>query len=288
VWTVLGGVFASALAYYFGLTALSPDPTMVAPDQANRARLALNDMESNPNTLGRLLILPLTLAIAGFVGGRGMIDRALAVGCAAFIAMGMLISMSRSAVVAMATVVLVLFYRMRARWHIVVVMVLLVVAATMMPDNFYRRMNDLISGQDDTGSGRVDIWRTGVQALERSGFLGVGLDNFPLLYKMYAPGRGTGSHNIVLTALLDFGVPGLVLMLTAIGSGLLAVRRARRAGQGSVALSALEAACIGTLMTGMFADILWTKSFWLAWILLTWTMYAEERSDASDTFVPRE
>ena len=157
-----------------------------------------------------------------------------------------------------------------------------------MPAKFYERIDAVISGQDDTGSGRLDIWRIGLRAFERSGVLGAGLDNFPLLYQGYVPGAGTSSHNMYLGVLIDLGVPGLAMMLAAIASGLLAVWRVRSAGHGSIALSALEAACIGTLMSGMFGDILWTKSFWLAWILLAWAMYSEKRAgDTADALAPR-
>jgi O-antigen ligase len=280
--TVLGGVLASALAYVFGLDEL-------ATGGAARGRLALNEMDSNPNTLGRVLLLPLALAIAGFVGGRGMIQRALAVGCAAGIGLGIFISMSRGAIVAMMTVLVVLLYRIQARWHMVAALVLLLVVSTLMPAAFYERMEATISGQEDTGSGRLDIWRTGLRAFEeQSRFLGAGLDNFRLLYQGYVPGPGVSAHNTYLMTLIDLGIPGLAMMLAAIASGLLAVRRARSAGHGSIALSALEAGCIGTLMGCMFGDIVWTKLFWLAWILLTWAMYSAERAgDTSDAVVPR-
>ena len=148
----------------------------------------LNDMDSNPNTLGRVLLLPLTLAIAGFVGGRGMLQRTLAVGCAVFIGLGIFLSMSRGAVVAMVVMLLVLLYRMRVRWHIVGIMVLLlVVATTLMPNAFYKRFEDRSQARRYR-LGRLDIWRTGLRMLERSGFLGAGLDNFPLLYGAYVPG----------------------------------------------------------------------------------------------------
>jgi O-antigen ligase len=273
--TVLGGVLASALAYFFGLNEM-------ATDTAARGRLVLNDMDANPNWLGRVLILPLGLAIAGFVGGRGMIQRALAVGCAAFIGLGIFVSMSRGAVVAMIAMLLVFLYRMRARWHIVAIVVLLLGASMMMPDAFYQRMYAVMSGEDDTGSGRLDIWRTGLQEFERFGVLGAGLSNFSRVHQ-----DGRAAHNIFLMMLIESGVPGLAMMFAAIASGLLAVRRARSAGHGSIVLSALEAACIGTLMSGMFADTLWRKSFWLAWILLTWAMYSEKRADDSaDALVP--
>jgi len=273
--TVLGGVLASALAYFFGLNEM-------ATDTEARGRLVISGMKANPNWLGRILILPLALAIAGLVGGRGMMQRALAVGCAASIGLGIFISMSRGAVIALITMLLVLLYRMRARWHIVAIMVLLVMVTTLVPEQFYERMNAVISGEDATGAGRTVIWWTALQGIERSGILGVGLNNFERFHE-----AGYSGHNIYLTALIEFGFPGLAMMLAAIASALLAVRRVSSAGEASIVLSALEAACIGTLMSGMFADILWKKSFWLPWILLTWAMYSEKRADdTADALVP--
>jgi len=187
----------------------------------------------------------------------------------------------------MTTILMVLLYRMRARWHIVAIMVLLLLASMLAPDAFFQRIDDLVSGKDDTGSHRLDIWRTAFQALERSGILGVGLDNFPLLYKGFVPGRAATSHNVYLTALMDLGVPGLAMMLAAMVSGLLAVWRARSAGHSSIVLSALEAASIGTLASCMFGDILWTKMFWMAWILLTWAIYSEKRADGTSDALAR-
>jgi exopolysaccharide production protein ExoQ len=282
--TVLGGLLAAALAYFFGFDQLAET------QRAARGRIVLNDMQGNANQLGRVLILPLTLAIVGFIGGRGIIQRALALGCAACIGLGTFISMSRTALAATAAVLLVLCYRIRARWQIVAVMVLLLVVSMFMPDTFYQRIDALISGQDDTGSGRLDIWRTGLRIfVERSGFLGAGLDHFPLLHSYYEPGLGeVSAHNIYLMVLIDLGVPGLAMMLAAIVSGLFAVRRARSSGHGSIPLAALEAACIGTLITGLFLESLFTKSFWMPWILLNWAMYSEKRpDDTSDAFIPR-
>jgi hypothetical protein len=69
------------------------------------------------------------------------------------------------------------------------------------------------------------------------------------------------------------------MMLAAMISGLLAVWGARAAGQGGIVLVALEAACVGALMSCVFGDVLFTKSFWLGWILLTWAIYSEKTSD---------
>jgi O-antigen ligase len=159
----------------------------------------------------------------------------------------------------------------------------------LMPDAFYARFETLASGEDD-GSGRLGIWRIGLQAIERSGILGAGLSNFPVLHNAYVPGSRFIAHNSYLAVLVEFGVFGVALMLAAIASSFLAVQRTRRAGHGSIALSALEAACIGVLASSMFGDTLWTKSFWLAWILLTWAMHVEKRTrePSGDALVPRD
>jgi O-antigen ligase len=273
--TVLGGVLAAALAYMFGLNE-------AATGQAARGRLMLanTDMYSNPNTLGRVLLLPLVLAVTGFVAWRGTLQRALSLGCAALLALGIFISMSRGALVSIAVALSVLVYRMRARWQVIAAMLVLLVVSAAAPAAFYERVGAAISGEDSTGSGRTEIWKTALQTFEHSGLFGVGLENFKEIYAVYvATSRGTGTHNIFLLVLIELGVVGLVLMLAAMSSEFLAARRARRAGHRGVVFAAVEAACVGTLASNLFADYMWTKSFWLVWILLTWTILADRQSD---------
>jgi hypothetical protein len=75
---------------------------------------------------------------------------------------------------------------------------------------------------------------------------------------------------------VDFGVPGMLLLLAAVGSTFLATWRARRAGHQGIVLVACEAVAVGMLTGAMFSDRLWSKSFWLVWILSTWAVYCEK------------
>jgi O-antigen ligase len=273
VLTVLGGVFAASLAYMFGFNE-------EATGQAVRGRLMLanTDTNSNPNTLGRVLLLPLVLSVTGFVVWRGILQRALSLGCAALLSLGIFISMSRGALVSIAVALSVLLYRMRARWQIVAVMIVLLLISAAAPAAFYERVGAAVSGEDATGSGRTEIWKTALQAFERSRLVGVGLENFKEVYALYVTGsRGKGTHNTFLMVLIELGVIGLVLMLAALSSEFLAARRARSTGHRGVVLAAVEAACLGTLASNVFADYLWTKSFWLVWILLTWAILADRQ-----------
>jgi hypothetical protein len=46
-----------------------------------------------------------------------------------------------------------------------------------------------------------------------------------------------------------------------------------------VLLLALEAACVGMLVSAFFGDRLWSKVFWLPWILLTWATYSAREAE---------
>jgi O-antigen ligase len=268
---------AAAVAYLFGFED--------AAGAAARGRLVVGDAESNPNGLGHALTLPVALAIGGVVGLRGLIPKALAAMCVGLMGVGIYISMSRGALLALIVTIAVLLYRMRVRRHVVVVMVVLLAVATMMPDAFYERVGSVATGEDSTGAGRTEIWAVGLKALERFGILGAGLDNFPDVHRLYAAARrgGFAAHNIYLMMWVEAGIIGLALMLAALGSHLLAARSARKADGGGVALSAVEAGCVGTLVLNLFGDGIWDKMFWLSWILLIWAIHcARESAVASE------
>jgi O-antigen ligase len=270
--TVLGGVLAAVLAYTLGLNDQ-------AAGEAARGRLVLQDMDTNPNTLGRLLLLPLALAITGFAGWRGLLQRVLTAGCACVIGLGILISMSRGAALTAMAMLAVLLYRMRARWLVVAAMLLLLAVSAVLPDSYYRRMGALLSGEDITGSGRTEIWMTGVEALNDFWTVGAGLNNFGAAYKRYVPGSGQAAHNMYLMVWVELGTVGFALMLTALASALLAVWKVREEGHRGTALGGVEAAYVGMLTAAIVGDQLWSKTIWLVLTLLTWCAYAERQSD---------
>jgi len=274
--TVIGGALAAGLGYMFGLTEN-------AVGTAARGRLVIGDLQSNPNALGRLLILPLALAIAAFVGLRTTLQRIAAIGLMILIGLGIFISMSRGAIAATMVMLSVLIYRARARSKILVaVMLLVALSATLIPPKFYERLGErlgmVLSGEDATGSGRTEIWIVAVKSLERFGILGAGLGNFDEMYRRDVFFQGAvGAHNIYLMVWVELGIVGLIIMIIAIATHLSAARNARKRGHGGPASRAVEAACIGILVASAFSDQLWTKTFWLAWTLLAWSNSYEEQ-----------
>lgn len=266
VLTVLGGAVAAGMGYLFGLEG----------GMQGRGRLTIGDMDSNPNWLGRMVLLPLALATAAAVGLRGAAQRGFAVGCAGLLAVGIYISMSRSALAGMIVVVMMLMYRLRARWQVLAACAVFLALSMTMPDRFYERVGAVVSGEDSTGSGRTEIWKVGLGALDQFWLFGAGLDNYVEVYRAELLGRGLTSHNMYLGMWVELGIIGFMLMVAGLAAQLLALQRRLRTGKGGLVAIALEAAFFGMLVQMLFSDLLWTRTFWLTLTLMAWAAQAHK------------
>jgi O-antigen ligase len=266
VLTVLGGVVASSVGIIFGFEADA--------GHAVRGTLAISDQRANPNGVAQSLLLPLSVAIGMFLRSRRtwvLVGTLMGV---AAIAYGMFMTMSRGSLVAVAAMVSLLLYRTRARSRMLLVVGILMAVIALMPELFFERITNVWTGDDSTGSGRTDIWAIGTQALESFGIIGAGLGNFPAVYDRYAytppllPARG--AHNIYLMTWVELGVIGLTLLsLAIVGHVRMGHRKAHDTTDATMA-TAVEATCFGFLIIALFGDPLWTKAFWMPWILTVW------------------
>jgi O-antigen ligase len=290
VLTALGGALAAGTGYFLGFDENAEGM------RAARGRLTLGGGEKqNPNTLGSVVALPLALAIGGFLGFRGwglrgLLVRATALSAVGVMGVGLFVTMSRSAVLALATMLLVLLYRFRIRFSALVLVAVLLGAAAIMPEKFFERMSSEASDPATaTGSGRVGIWATGVEALGDYWAIGAGYSNFPTAYARHVPLAGQqnalGSHNTYLGIWVELGIVGLALISLAVAGHLVAAARVRGTQSGAlIALRAIEAAAYARLVSAFFTDSLSTKSFWMVWILLVWaTRLAQESSTDPDS-----
>jgi O-antigen ligase len=266
---VVGAAIAGVLGYAYGIEQTA--------DASRRGTLALAGQKMNPNWLGQTLVGPLMLALAGLVGVRSAVHKVTAAVLVGAIAAGIGISMSRGAMLAIVVAMSLLVFRLGPRKEMIVAALLMVATAATMPDLFYDRVGALFTGEDATGSGRTGIWDIGVQALWRYGAIGAGLENFQAAHASYVPfgprGEAPGAHNTFLTVWVELGIVGLLLMLLAFKDHVAALRDAWKAHARNILLPGLEAACLGTLILAFFADNIWTKDFWLPWILLSWAVH---------------
>jgi O-antigen ligase len=271
VLAVVGGIVAAVTAY-------------LSMSEGGRGAITIGQQATNPNSVSAALLIPAALTVGAFVNARGTIQRAGTICALGVIGLGMYSSMTRGALVGLAAMFAAFAYRLRVRRAIIVPLVIFVAVAGAMPETFFDRITALYTGEDSTGSNRTEIWKVGVTALKEYWLLGAGFANFEIVYTTIAPvgprGAGAGAHNTYLMVWVGLGIVGLTVMLAAIASHFLAIRRVRKR---EVTLIALEAACFGMMGLAIVGEELFAKPFWLSWILLNWAV-----SRASNAEEPRE
>jgi O-antigen ligase len=264
--TVTGGFLAAVLCSYEFYNGSFYGFTM-------RGSLTLGAREIDPNIFAASLLLPLALALGGFLSSHGWLRRGLALAASGAIGMGILLTMSRGGLVALSVMIIMYFRRVGINWRLLAASaVLLGVLIAFAPPLLWQRLG--IAGETG-GAGRLDIWHVGLAAIRRYGVIGAGLDNFQYVYGNlagYAPnfmGFDRSPHNIFLQAWVELGIPGLLLMIAAVVSQARALGQLRKKSAVlDTRVIACEAAFWGLLAASFFLELLWRKVFWLAWIML--------------------
>jgi O-antigen ligase len=267
VLTVLGGCTAALYAsynFYQGHLFHSHDL---------RATILIGDRQTDPNTFAASLLLPISLAIGGFLSFKRRMWMLASLSATILLGMGILLTGSRGGLLSLGVILLVFFVRSGKGRKMVVPALALLPLLFLVPASFFTRLQE---AGESGGAGRWSIWHAGFAALKHYGLIGAGLDNYERVYKDFAGaapvfwGTGRASHNIYLGMGVEVGLIGLGLMLVAF---VIQIRAARKAFVTSVAVArpmliSFEATCIALLVAGCFLDVFWRKWFWFSWILL--------------------
>jgi O-antigen ligase len=273
--TIGGGCVASLYVIYL-------DVTGVTWRHLSRASLLVAGRETNPDLMGAVLMLPLSLSMAGFVAARSWLQKTVFLSIAAAIGSAVFLSMSRAALIAVAAIFAVFLIRLGLNRRIMTVLSALLLGLLAMPSTFFSRIQEAVP---TGGAGRLDIWSGGISVLKRYWLIGAGLNNFPVAYNDFAgqgrifEGYGRGSHNMYLNVLCELGIVGFVLLIAGLVAHLRSVQRLRSlTGKIPVQVVGFEAACWAMLVFSFFADDLWSKAFWLDWTLLLMAVRVAEKS----------
>jgi putative inorganic carbon (HCO3(-)) transporter len=241
--------------------------------------------------LYEVVALPPALVLAARARTPGRV--LLFYGVVAAIVLSVVASLSRSGLLALASVVLVtlllpsaLFFR-RASQRVTYGFALLAAAAVVMVAGatpFLERAGTIFGEEGvsgSRGSGRVDVWRAAWRSFEENPILGIGAGNFrssTFDRLLQTPGVTTTSgyrskgkyvHSMYLGNLTELGIVGFslfMLMLALTFSSLTAsVRRARSRGDPDLArfAAALAVGLVGVSVSGLFLSIELAKPLWI-------------------------
>lgn len=160
----------------------------------------------------------------------------------------------------------------------VVVGLLVVAQSPVLPE----RLRSYIDPETGTGRTRMDVWQAGLRMALAHPLLGVGPDNFRLLYAEYAEEVWrepdlSHPHNLLLDTWLRVGLAGLVGYLALLGR---ALRAAWRRAQGRPGWErALGAGVAAALAAGSAHGLVDRDYFAVDLAIVFWLLWALARED---------
>lgn len=276
VWVVSAFLAGALITALYGL--LVPAEPVSAADISR-----LGGVGGDPNELAASLVAALSLA-AAFMAGlhRSAAGRMFGAGALIICTAGVLLSFSRTGLVALAMALLVAV-AFGGRWRPAAAVLLLAITLGVGAYvGFFaspvarERVTEL-----DGGTGRSDIWVVGGRMISDKPLHGVGAGNFPVssVHYLLEPGpiedaefivdTPKVAHNMYIGIWAELGAIGLALFLTLVGFGLTCAARAallfKRADDVAMELLArcLVAALVAMLAAGAFLSQEFSKQLWL-------------------------
>ncbi len=242
-----------------------------------RLRITTDTGDIDPNQFAAALLLPIALCMTALLHAR---KPAIAIGNLAALLMlfvGVTLSASRGAVLAIGLMVVYFLIRSRARVRLMAIIGITAVgslAFTSQTELWNRFGEAMATG----GNGRTAIWQVGLQAVKSHWLLGAGYGNFTLAYDRVflqtpnlawaATGWHRGSHSLLVGTSVELGLVGLVLLLTAWAAQFLMLRDILPTEPEYPVRIALEAAVLGTFVAALFLDVMTFKYIWLTFMLI--------------------
>ena len=243
----------------------------------------ISGVAGTANELASLLVTALVLAVGLLLALRqAPVLRGLCMAAAVICLGALFLTLSRSGLVALgAALAAAVFVGGRRRVGIGLLALVIGVCVlgyfTLGASEQARERVTTIGG----GTGRTDLWTVALRMADDDPVRGVGVGNFQTasVHYLLRPGailrdefivdKPQVAHNVYLQVLAELGVPGLVLFLGVVGSGLLAAWRAaglfaRRDDPFlETCARALVLALIALLVADMFASDQLNKGLWL-------------------------
>lgn len=146
---------------------------------------------------------------------------------------------------------------------IILILVVLPLVAQHIPEELMERFTlDALMGKEDESATRLLIWGRALSSIKDFKWVfgsGVGASQ-TIVGNIIGMGKDMAIHNHYLAMLVEVGIIGLILITTPIFKMILKVRRNDKC---------VAIAFCGILLMSFFIDVLTTKFFWAAMILLS-------------------
>lgn len=178
-------------------------------------RIGYGGMDNNSFAIG--LVASLGPAIGFVIGGRTLMEKALASFASVLILHTVLLTFSRGAMVGLLAIGVAAFIVMpkRPKQLAVVVAALLLTIRLTGPELLARYNTTFVAEQslDASAGSRVDLWRDCLTVAFSNPFFGIGPDHWPLVASTFGWTAGKEAHSVWMQGAAELGFPGVLALM---------------------------------------------------------------------------
>ena len=242
-----------------------------------RLRITTDTGAIDPNHFAAALLLPFCLCLTNMLYTSRWRIFLLNFASMSVLLIGVAISQSRGAMLAIAAIVVYFFLRSRLKVRLSL-LVGGIVAAMLVYGSQTSLWDRLTQALSTGGAGRTSIWRVGLVAFKSHWLLGAGYNNFPNAYDqafLQTPNQmwdmaawHRAPHNLLVGTAVELGIVGLALLFVAWYVQFRQLRDIPSGDEFYPMRIALEAAVIGTFIAALFLDVMIFKYVWLTFMLI--------------------
>ncbi|HEY1975360.1 MAG TPA: O-antigen ligase family protein [Candidatus Baltobacteraceae bacterium] len=243
----------------------------------SRLRITSDTGAIDPNHFAAAMLLPIALCLSSLLHTRKGLVAIASIAALALLFVGVALSGSRGAVVAILCMLVYFLIRDRAKVRLIAMGVATTIMAALFSANtdLWNRFSTAVS---TGGNGRTSIWRVGLQALKSHWLFGAGYGNFPNAYDHAflqtshqlwgAANWHRASHDLLIGTSVELGVIGLALLLAGWAAQFFILRDITPSEPEYPLRVAGEAAVVGIFIAALFLDVMSFKYVWLAFMFI--------------------
>jgi O-antigen ligase len=259
---------------------------IVQGTEATRLIVKYGDTSLEPDAFSAALLLPLAIITTWALQRRRALAKIALIVMALLIVGGIYVNGSRGAELALAVMVAYMIARGRFKGPLTTVAIVALLVSFVMPNSPWLRFGTALQ---TGGSGRLSIWKVGIEAFKHNWLLGGGVGNFPTAYdqsfitvyqRVYAYWH-RAPHDMIIEFAVELGVIGLILLLSAWYLQLRSLSVIPKSSDLYDMRIAIEAAYVAVFVSALFVGLMDYKFTWLLFGLIAVTRsYALSASHA--------
>jgi O-antigen ligase len=248
---------------------------------------------ADENDFAMAMNMAIPYAFALLAVERGVVRRTCLFGALGILIFATTVTMSRGGFVGLAAVLFMLSWRSpRKLLSMTLVVVMTVGLVTLAPAKYWDEVSTISTStnENDTGYGRLYLWKIAWRMFLDNPVLGVGPANYQYNNFFYEEEKETSrgyhvwgrvAHSVYFTLLPEYGVVGTVLFFIIVIKGIMARRRTLRTCRSQLAredlspesrehfrfyqqmLAGMDGAIVTFMVTGAFIAVLYYPHLWL-------------------------